>query len=88
MALESERDAGAEAYIYAAECLRRIQSLSNLEGRFAKVQEKNAEEERKANRYEQEERERERPAIASYRPIGKAEAADWISSAQGRALIR
>ena len=83
---ESARDAGAEAYIYAAECSRWIQLFSDLEQRIAKVQEKNAKEEHTVNRYEQEEQERERPTIASYRPIRKAEAADCISPIEGREL--
>ena len=40
------------------------------------------------NRYEQEEGERERPAIALYRPIGKAEAADCISQVEKREPAR
>ena len=74
----------APKYIYAFKCSRQIQSLSDLERRIAKIWEENAEEEHTVNRYEQEERERERPAIASYRPIGKAEAADCISQVEGR----
>ena len=54
---ESERDAGAEAYIYAEECLRQILSLADWEQRMAKNPEQNAEEEHTVNRYEQEERE-------------------------------
>ena len=60
--------------------------IADLERIVQKSPEPNAEGEHTVNRYEEEEREREQPAIASYRPIRKAEAADCISPVKGREL--